>query len=115
MRHARPLFPVVVLLFCALAAPGCIRTPQSLCQEYVDAIDAMWERCGVALRLVITRPSDGAEGCGTVQQIPDPHPITDVCIPWANEIDTPDECLPIQNMPGWLIPECDAGSFQYVR
>lgn len=113
MSSPRPYFPVVATIACALAIAGCARTPQSLCQEYVDSINAMFSRCEIALEFDVVHPTSGERGCHLVQRIPDPSPIVDECIPWANSIDTFEECADVD--PAAFPSFCSARAFQIVE
>lgn len=112
MTDLRSLVRAVATMFCALALAGCPRTPQSLCQEYVDAMNAMFDRCGIVGGFVVVHPTTGEEGCHIVQQVSDPDPIVDQCLPWANEIDTADECATVD--PASLPTFCSARVFEVV-
>ena len=113
MTRLRSLVPAVAMMFCALTLAGCPRTPQSLCQEYVDAMNAMFDRCGIVGGFVVVHPRTGEQGCHIVQQVRDPDPIVDECIPWANEIDTEDECAMVD--PSMLPSFCSASVFEIVE
>jgi hypothetical protein len=111
-KSPSPLFPVFALLVCALAIAGC-RSPQSLCQEYVDTMNDMFGRCMIPLEFFVVHPTSGERGCHIVQRIPDPDPIVNECMPWANAIDTPEECAEVD--PSSLPAFCSARSFQVVE
>ncbi|AKF09921.1 hypothetical protein DB32_007070 [Sandaracinus amylolyticus] len=89
-----------------------MRTPQSICQEYVDAINAMFERCDIRFEFDVVRP-DGRRGCGGVQRVTDAHPILDECIPWAESV----ECTAVNPAdPSSSFPSsCSSRVFQYVE
>ncbi|MDQ3033176.1 MAG: hypothetical protein M3Y87_12225 [Myxococcota bacterium] len=112
MRPIHPLLPAVALLSCALAVSGC-RTPQSLCQEYVDEINAMLVRCSIPIEYGVVHPSTGERGCHIVQQVSDPRQIVDQCIPWAQSIDTAEECAAVDV--SMLPPFCRATLFEIVE
>lgn len=107
MRRLSPILPVASLVVCALALAGCPRTPQSLCQETIDALNDMAFRCGRP-GYVIVRPSDGETGCDTVQRVTRPDELVDQCIPWA-------EAVACDDIPDELPAFCAFSHFQYVE
>ena len=107
MKRASPIVPLGLLVACSLALAGCPRTPQSLCQETLDALNGMADRC-MLLRFDIVRPSDGMTGCGTVQRVTRPDELIDQCIPWAESVDCDD-------LPAELPAFCSFSHFQYVE
>ena len=85
---------------------GC-NTPGSICQRMVDAIDAMYTRCGFALQVQIRiagTPSD----CGHVGRVNNPNQLLNTCIPWAQNVDCADLVLDGEGHP-ILDPSCDFG------
>lgn len=107
MTRRSPLVPVGLLLACSLALAGCPRTPQSLCQETLDALNDMAVRCG-RLGYIVVRPSDGETGCDTVQRVTRPEELVNECIPWA-------EAVACENIPDTLPAFCSFSHFQYVE
>lgn len=113
MATARSYLPFLTTIAFVLALSGC-RTPQSLCQEYVDSINAMFERCGLFVEFIVVHPRTGEQGCHIVQQIPNPDPIVDGCIPWANAIEAGSpECADVD--PNSLPTFCSARAFEIVE
>ncbi|UJR86633.1 hypothetical protein [Sandaracinus amylolyticus] len=112
MKRLQPFAPFLLFAACALSQAGCVRTPQSICQEYVDAINAMFERCNVPFEFFVARP-DGTRGCGAVQRVTDAHPILDECIPWADTVECSevDPAAPASSFPA----SCSARVFQFVE
>lgn len=91
----------------SLALGACIRTPQSLCQETLDALNEMAERCGRP-GYEIVRPSDGATGCGAVQRVTRPDELVEQCIPWT-------QAVACEDVPESLPAFCASSHFQYVE
>lgn len=66
---------------------GACRSPQSLCQEYMDHVNVAYDACGVAGEAVIVDPRDPERsGCGIVSGVSNPDEIVSRCIPFLERV-----------------------------
>ena len=94
--------------------PGCLRTPESLCFEYVDAMRSVFDRCGIffAEPFDVEWP-DGRRGCDGVARVSSADDIVQECLPWTRSEEACERIMVDESSGLVTVPDfCDAMSFQ---
>jgi hypothetical protein len=115
----RSVFPFLLGLGLATSVPGCIRTPAQLCQDYVDAVNAMFRRCDIGAEFFVTNP-DGRRGCDGISRVTNAGALTMQCIPWTEAADCETEVIPALPTMGGSIrwpsyTGCEDFTFTFAR
>lgn len=96
-----------ILVF--LAAAGC-NTPQSICEDMVEELDAMYARCDIAMRIDLVKQDDTPATCDDIDRVDNGELLLNECIPWAQDVD----CETLRADPETLHPSCEFGWLQYT-
>ena len=92
---------------------GCPQSPSSICQRMLDAVDALYTRCGYPYHVVLHLPDGTVTDCAHCNSISDGgNQIVHMCIPWAQNVD----CSTLMPQPGMGAPPdmplCDFSMLQ---
>jgi len=86
---------------------GCPQSAGSICQHAVDSIDAMYERCGFNLHVVVTFDNVHASDCGHATRSTDGgDALIHHCLPWTSSVDCGTLVIDSNGQPV-LDPSCD--------
>ena len=109
MTRARAVAFVVLFVF---TLSGCPQSLGSICQHMVDSLDAMCERCGLAVNFQVTFDGTTRSDCGHVTRISDGgNAIVHQCIPWSASVECNQLVLDGRGVPE-LDPSCDFSTLQ---
>jgi hypothetical protein len=101
-----------LLLAIGSAVSGC-HSPGSLCQDTVDKVNALYDRCGYPFRVQLLVDGHPRE-CGSVSHVSNPDNIVYYCWPWLENVDCGDLIQSDPMMAPELAPDgsCDFGQFE---
>ncbi len=96
-----PLLGLVTLLSC--------NTPQSTCEDTLDAINDMYTRCKLLARLSLVKENDEPATCEDINQLNDDGRLLCECVPWTETV----SCDEIRDDPFDLPDFCDLSQLEY--